>query len=356
MAMDIEKVYPWNYEMDGNEAEALVTQRFVDSQTYSADAYETLKELIVSLGSVFTGASMPETNIEYIQQDFSTTSALDSLRPEAPTDEQLEISDVDVPVAPTTTDITIPTLTTPSFETINLPSVTYSFSELSYASALADAVKAALISWINTGGTGLSADVEAAIWARAQARQQAQNEKLYADEENYFAGRGWLMPPGAMVAGLREINREIARANAQTNYEIMIEQARLAQANTQFAFTTSVQMEGQDKEFANQIGNRALQAAKDAVSVIVEIFDAKVKERLGQYELVKVEAEVAKTIVDMQAAANRSKAEIYSADIEKFKAILQKELGIIESLAKVYGFKVAGFEADAKVEAARVDA
>jgi hypothetical protein len=356
MAMDVEKVYPWNYEMDDSATEDLVVQRFTDAKTYSADAYETMKELIDSLGSVFTGASMPETNIEYLQQEFSTSSELDGKRPEPPTDEQLTMGEITEPVAPVVTEITPPTLITPTFDSINLPDIIYSFAEIPYASELATRVRAALISWIQTGGTGLSTEVEAALWERARARQQSQNEKLYADEENYFAARGWLMPPGAMAAGLREINREIERANSQLNYEISIEQARLAQANTQFVFTTGLQLEAQDKELANQVANRALQAAKDAVQVIVDIFDAKVKERLGQYELVKVEADTARAIVEMQASANRSKSEIYAAEIERYKVDVQKELGIIESIAKVYGFKVAGFEADAKVEAARVDA
>lgn len=356
MTITVDRVFPAFYSPSDNEAETLVTQRFTDAQTYSAESFDTLRGLIDQLRAVFAGASMPQADIEYVQQDLSLSSDLDSKRPEAPSDDQLTVGNISDPVRPVLDEITVPTLTTPSFEPINLPDTPYGFSESPYVSELANRVRAALISLLETGGTGLSTEVEAALWQRARARQQAQNEKMYADEENYFAARGWLMPPGAMAAGVREINREIERANSQLNYEIMIEQARLAQTNTHFVFTTGLQIEGQDKEFFNQVANRALQAAKDAVQVIVDVFDAKVKERLGQYELVKVEAEVSRSIVQMQAEANKARTDIYQADIERYKADLQKELGIIESIAKVYGLKIAGYEADAKVEAVRLEA
>lgn len=352
----VDQVNPAFYSPSDNEAETLVTQRFTDAKTYSAESFETLQGLIGNLGTLFANAAMPETDVDYEQQGISLVSDIDSKRPDAPTDEQLTMGDITEPVRPALNEITVPTLTTPTFEPINLPDIAYSFAEGVYDSELATRVRAALISLIETGGTGLAVAVEDALWERARARQQTQNEKLYADEENYFAARGWLMPPGAMVAGLREIDKEIERANSQINYEIMIEQARLAQTNTHFVFTTGLQMEGQDKEFFNQVANRALQAAKDAVQVIVDIFDAKVKERLGQYELVKVEAEVSTAIVSMQAEANKGNIDIYTADIDRYKATLQKELSIIETMGKIYGFKVAGYEADAKVEATRLDA
>lgn len=356
MTISVATVNPTTYSPADNAAEEIVQQRFDDAQAYSDASYQKLEALIDQLSSVFSGASMPSTNVEFTDQDASISTNITSYRPTPPSTEDLTPGDVTAPTRPTLEDITVPTINVPDFTDINMPDTAYSYVENGYTSELATQVKAALLDWIANGGTGLDADVEAAIWARATARQQTQNEKMYADEEDYFAARGHILPPGALSAGLREVGREITRANAQLNYEIMIEQARLAQNNTQFTITSSLQMEQQDKDFFNAVANRALQAAKDAVTVIVEIFNAKVQERLGQYELAKTEAQVNTAIVQMQAEANKAKVDIYEADIKMFQANLQKELDIIETAAKVYGYKVAGYEADAKVEQTRLDA
>ena len=356
MTISVSTVYPATYSPADNSAEEIVQQRFDDAQAYSDAAYQKLEALIDQLSSVFDGASMPEVSVDYTDQDASISSDISSYRPTPPSTDDLTPEDIDMPSRPSVSDITVPTLSTPDFDDINMPDTSYSYVESGYTSEIATQVKAALLDWISDGGTGLGAAVEAALWARAQARQQAQNEKMYSEEENFFAARGWVLPPGALAAGLREINVEIERANAQLNYEISIEQARLAQNNTQFTFTSSLEMERQDKEFFTAIANRALQSAKDAVQVIIDIFTAKVQERLGQYELAKTEAQVATATVQMQASANQAKIDIYNADIEAFKANLQKELSIIETAAKVYGYQVTGYEADARVESNRLDA
>jgi hypothetical protein len=354
MTISVAQISPASYSPADNAAEEIVQQRFDDAQAYSDAAYQKLESLIDQLSEVFSGADMPLTDVEYTDQDASISSNITSYRPTPPSD--LTPEDVEEPTRPSLSDITVPTVNIPDFDDINMPETAYSYVESGYTSELAEQVKEALLAWIEDGGTGLGAAVEAALWARALARQQSKNEKMYAEEENYFAARGHILPPGALSAGLREINVEIERANAQMNYEITIEQARLAQNNTQFTITSGLTMEAQDKEFFNQVANRALQSAKDAVQVIIDIFLAKVQERLGQYELAKTEAQVATSIVAMQADANRAKVDIYNADIEMFKANLTKELSIIETAGKVYGFQVAGYEADAKVEQARLDA
>jgi hypothetical protein len=98
---------------------------------------------------------------------------------------------------------------------------------------------AKLITKLAVEGTGLGADVEAAIWARMRSRQETQNTNQYYEAENYFASRGFTLPPGALSGKLNEISIELERNNTYLNNDITIEQAKLAQTNTHFLLSES---------------------------------------------------------------------------------------------------------------------
>ena len=128
-------------------------------------------------------------------------------------------------------------MTLPDAPNGELTGADFVYNEGVYSSLLDAAVKEGLLNWIENGGTGLDADVENELWERTLARTEADNERAYREAENYFASRGYDLPPGALAGRLLEINREIVRNRTQINAEISIEQARLAQNNTQIQIT-----------------------------------------------------------------------------------------------------------------------
>jgi len=347
--------YPGTASLHLNDAENLVTERFEIAGDLAQEQVDATQVYLSSLSALFANATMPDSDIDYEWQTPTLESDITSYRPEAPTDEELTPGDVAAPVMGTLNTISIPTITIPTY-TLVAPTNELSYNEAVYQSDLQDALKAALEDFIENGGTGLGSVVEDALWARAQARQDILNERTYNEANEFFSSRGYTIPPGALGGRLTEALAEQTRANAQLNYEIAIEQARLARVQSEHTMTAAINLEEQDKELFNNVATRALEAAKATIQVIIDIYTAKVQEYVAKLEGNKLIVEAEKIKVDAAVAANKSITDSYSADVEAYKAKVTMELGIVEQIAKVYGYKIAGYEADARVAAAELDA
>lgn len=89
------------------------------------------------------------------------------------------------------------------------------------------------------GGTGLAESVEDAIWANFLSRQETEDARRIYELENYFAARGFTLPPGTLQGKMSELYLDISKRNTQQLNEITIEQAKLAQTNTHFLLENS---------------------------------------------------------------------------------------------------------------------
>lgn len=338
------------------DASSLVNERFNMAEILAQEQVDAAMTYLASLSTLFTTATMPDTDIPYNFQSITLDSDIASARPEAPTDAELTIPDIAVPVLGTLNNITVPTISIPAYDLEPPPTDSLIYNEPVYQSALQDAVKAALLDFVENGGTGLGAEVEDALWERGRARQELINERTYSEAEEYFASRGYTLPPGALGGRLSEALTEQARADSQLNYEITIEQARLAKAQSESSINAAISLEGQDKDQFNNIANRALDYAKSAIQVIIDLYNAKLQGYVAEMEGTKLEVEAEKIRVDAAVAANKSVTDVYTAQIEQYKTRLQAEISIVEMVAKVYGYKISGYEADAKVAAMELDA
>jgi len=339
-----------------NDTEALVNERFSLAKDYATESFASAQDYLDLLGQIFTTATMPEVDITYAEQELIPDNIWSDLEGQRPEDPNISTSISAVaPNKPAINDIIVPEISIPTFPDLEMGNPSFNFEETPFYSDIADALGVKLLDLIQNGGTGLGAEIEDAIWSRARARQELQNETLYEETEKYFSARGWDLPTGALAGRLQRTQEEIDRNNNQMNYEISIEQARLAQTQTQFSLSAGIQISGQERDYINAVSNRALEAAKTAVQVLINIFTAKVQERIAKLEVIKTEVEITGLQVSAQAEANRSNAAIYSADIDKYRAQVQSELGIIESLARIYTAKLAGYEADTRVAVSMLD-
>ena len=353
--MTIAKVPYSTYSVNSNDAEQLVTERFELAEEVALEQIDAAQTYLDALSTLFANATMPDSDISYDFQTISLDSTLAGDRPEAPSDADLTPDEIDAPVLGAINTISIPTITIPTY-TLVAPTDELNYDEAPYSSDLQDALKAALISFIEDGGTGLGSTIEDALWARATAKQALLNERTYNEANEFFSSRGYTIPAGALSGRLTEAGTEQTRADAQLLYEIYIEQARLARAQSEYTMNASLTLEGQDKELFNTIANRALEAAKATIQVIVDLYDAKVREYIAKVEGNKLIVEAEKIKVDAAVAANKSVTDVYVADIEGYKAKMAMELGIVETIAKVYGYKISGYEADARVAALDIEA
>ena len=262
-----------------------------------------------------------------------------------------------IPTAPVIKDLSIPPLpplNIPGFEgtlpvdNIDPPSSIFEYNEPEYESLLKTTVESKLEDLVKNGGTGLATDVEAALWERAKDRLALKNEQMYDEAEKYFSSRGFTLPPGALSGRLSEIQKEQVRAEQQLNYEISIEQAKLAQTNTHFAITSVIQQEANVMAYITSRNNRMLDAAKYVQEAAISIFNSQI-------------ANYAKKLAAYQtsAAVYESKVRASTLELENYKAQLEGvklTSDVQRQKMEMYGIQVATHNTIAEIYRTRMEA
>lgn len=148
------------------------------------------------------------------------------------------------------------------------------WTEGAYDTTLFQTLLTRLTNDLQLGATGLDASVEAEIIARAQARQDIIDDKQEQEALEFFSSRGFTLPTGAMQAAVAELANERARNRADLNGKVMIEQAELAQKNSQFIIGMAKDVEVMLREFFNKVNDRALDYAKAIAQLREKIAEA----------------------------------------------------------------------------------
>jgi hypothetical protein len=264
-----------------------------------------------------------------------------------------DITDPEIPTAPTITLPPLPVLDAisipgppdynlPQFEgsppvaDLTPPEPVYSFTEEAYTSDVNDAIKDKLVYNIQQGGTGLDEATEQAIYDRATARQELENQQAYDEALSFFASRGFPLPPGALAAGLMEVNYKINRVREDINNDILVQQSKLAQDNTHFMMSAGLDYEEMWLTYHNSKMARAFESAKFVVESAVIIYGIKVEYYKAQLQAYQALAVVYKARIDGEIA----KAEMYKAQIAGVSASVDAQRALIEAYtAQVNGVK-----------------
>lgn len=270
-----------------------------------------------------------------------------------------EFGSINLPSAP---DVTLPSFNAVLVdESFSLEGASFNWEESPYNSPIWEVLLDKVVDGIRNGGTGLGADVEAEIWDRAQRRQQAENEKLYRETEEYFASRGWTIPPGAMAGRLAEAANEIAKNNTDLNGKIAIEQAELAQKNTQFLVDKGLNLETILRDFFTATVNRSLDAAKAITGSAIDIHKALMDAHTLKIERYKAEA----AVFEIRVKAALEAVEIFKAQIEGAKVssevqknlvdIYEKQIAAIETRVRLYTAQMDGVKTAASIEQLKLE-
>ena len=200
--------------------------------------------------------------------------------------------------------------------THTLPTLTFSYVETAYTSALKDALTAKLLYDIENGGTGLAASVEQDIFDRGKERDD-QNFLDAGDKvDSKWSGKGFSLPDGVLVEQHKNLIVDYRNQRTDTNRDITIKQAELAQVNTHFAITSTLSLEQLELNHANEIANRALRAEEASVNFGIAFHNLKVTDYNIQLEKAKVQA----TIQNSQLDAERLKLEEYRVQLLESEA------------------------------------
>ena len=183
------------------------------------------------------------------------------------------------------------------------------------------------------GGTGLNSDVENAIYERARGKNNAEALRVRNSAYDDAAGRGFTIPPGALLAIVQGARQAGADNNARAASEIVVMQAEMEQKNLQFAVTTStglrtamVQATLSYMQNLVSINGQALEYAKAVLSAIIEIYNTEVRMYGQQLEAYKAEA----AAYDVKVRAAMIQVERYKAEIQGLDVTIQADRNRID--------------------------
>lgn len=232
------------------------------------------------------------------------------------------------------------------------------------------------------GGTGLAPAVEQAIWDRARSREAIVVQNNIDDVVRNTEARGFALPPGALHAQMREAQKQGYAKMSEVSRDIAIKQAELEQANAKHAIEQGTALEGKLIDYANNIEQRAFEAAKAVAANAVEIYNALVAQyrtMLDKYttyagvyrslvegerarvDAYRAEVDAERTKVDVNKALidqQRAQIEVRTAEIELYKSELQgvqTVLSVDKLKLEAFGERVRAYVAELNAETVRTE-
>jgi hypothetical protein len=213
------------------------------------------------------------------------------------------------------------------------------------------------------GGTGLSANVEDAIYERARDKGRTETRRAIDAAYNEAADRGFSMPPGFLLAATQQARQAGADNLSRSATDIAVSQAELEQKNLQFAVTTSIGLRSTMLNAALSymqslvtINGQALEYAKGRLSAIIEVYNSAVKAWGAKLDAYKAETAVYETrlkaslaTIDLYLAeikaletlttVDRARVDIYRARIESLTALSNVYRAQIEAVGQRAGLE-----------------
>lgn len=301
-------------------------------------------------------------------------AAIDASHPPA----RPEVDEVTLPDAPSVVmpdigellpvsvpEFTFPTLPTfdasaPEFTAV-APSPEFVWSEPVYESEVLDDVKSRVRAML-AGGTGLPLVVQQALFDAARDRED--QTAFVAKQQAYdeWAGRGFSMPPGMLVAAVDQANERARLAANSLERELLTKAAQWEIENLRTAVQQGIALEGVLLNVFSNAAQRSFEAAKHRVDAEMHLYDAAVTLFNARQSAYQTAAQVFKIRVDGELA----QLEVFKAEIqaeiakgqfnEQQVKVYQARLEGVTKLIDVYKARMQGAQVQADVIKSRFDA
>lgn len=292
------------------------------------------------------------------------------------------VADVVVPGAPTLAAVAVPTylgLSTPTFAGVdlhadyltkldNIPTLDlvaptpYSYAlGQEYASTLLSNLKATLNNRLS-GGTGLPAAVEQAIWDRARSRETQTALANEAEVMRASEAMGFQLPSGVLAAQLREAQQAYYDKLSGLSRDIGIKQAELEQENLKQTIAAGMDLEGKLIDYSLQLERMTFEAAKAAADNAIQSYNAQVEQFKALLSAYNTYAVAYKTIMDAELSkvevykaelqAEQTKADVNNSLVQQYKAQIEAGLAYVE----IYKAQVGAANTLIQLEQAKIGA
>jgi len=184
---------------------------------------------------------------------------------------------------------------------------------------LDDALVLKLATDLANGGTGLGADVEQAVWDRADARLLEDQGREVDKVESAVAAKGWNMPNGVVNAMTMQVSRDYARRRTDLSNDIAVKQAELAQTNTHFVI---------DK----------------ALAYVVEYRKYVIEKSLFLIKKYTAQVEAWKTVSLALISELEAEVKLYEAEVSAYAARVSAAKTAIEAKVAIVGAQISQFK------------
>lgn len=181
---------------------------------------------------------------------------------------------------------------------------------------------------IANGGTGLSADVEAAIWARGLEREEQQLEDSTSKVLSTWAKTGFSLPDGLLAHSLSEIQKEYMNKKIDRSREIEIKQAELEQANLFKSLELSIALAKELIGLLISYEELVFKGQEATARFANEYIDLQIKTYMSMVEAYRATAQVQEMLIRSEIA----KVELYKAQLDGQRLIGE----INQQTVKVY--------------------
>ena len=247
------------------------------------------------------------------------------------------------------------------------------------------------------GGTGVPANIEGAIMARANDRASQEFTKAVNTAAENISKRGFTLPPGALQAVLTQSRMMMGDAIVRSSTEVATKNLELEQQNFQFMLKLGEALEEKILDVTTQylalsikIDEQSIASAKELVAIninaynvmvlvykamldgyqtdatvlkaridandsLVRLFSEEIKAELAKNEINTATVALFKTMVDINAgfsAEYKAKIEAAMAPVE----IIKMQLNVFESQIRGYTAEVGAYEAQWRAFASRLEA
>jgi hypothetical protein len=264
----------------------------------------------------------------------------------------VQFKPLDIP----TFDVLVPTLT------IATPNIIPYVEGAGYASGLLTDLQSSLDLAIQTGAfTTLTTQAQQALFDAGREREYRQQADALLELER-METLGYAFPPGVFIDARVKLQTETANTISGLSRDIMYKQADIQLQNIISARAQAVELEGKLIDYANQVNQRALEAAKYVTDAAVSIYNAQVQAYAARLEGYKTQALVYDTQLkgiqayvdelNAQIAFEKTKADINTALVEQYKVEVDAALANLE----IYKVEAQIIQIQAEVEKIKVDA
>lgn len=275
-----------------------------------------------------------------------------------------------LPPVPSLAQLTIPqlppltvpafTATAPAFD-VPIPAENFSFSPQAYADSLLDQTKSTLSSMMN-GDFILPAAAINAIRARAHTAAFAEEGRLVDQAYNEISARGFNEPNGLLNERVKVARDAALKSRSESNRDIYIQDQTVAVENLRTAIQGGIQLEGQLIQLHVSETQLQFDAAKFALDVAMQIFQARIAVYNAQLQAYIADAGVYRDRI----AALQAQAQAYLATMEGVRAqgelnmqqvaLYNAQLQGIRTMVEVYQSQVGAAEVTARTNLTLVQA